>query len=87
MRYVVTVEGETFEIEVGREGRVWVDRQPYDVVPSAEISDLLLVYHEFSVHRCTSQAVLHSRAARVNMIPADQKLDSSRRVTPSLVFL
>jgi biotin carboxyl carrier protein len=31
MRYVVTVEGETFEIDVGRGGRVWVDRQPYDV--------------------------------------------------------
>jgi biotin carboxyl carrier protein len=31
MRYVVTVEGETFEIDVGHGGRVWVDRQPLDV--------------------------------------------------------
>ena len=31
MRYVITVEGETFEIDVGREGRVWVNDCPYDV--------------------------------------------------------
>ncbi len=31
MKYFITVEGETFEIEVGREGRVWINRQPYDV--------------------------------------------------------
>jgi biotin carboxyl carrier protein len=31
MKYFITVEDETFEIEVGREGRVWVNRQPYDV--------------------------------------------------------
>lgn len=31
MKYVITVEGETFEIEVGREGRVWVNRRLYDV--------------------------------------------------------
>jgi len=31
MRYVVTVEGETFEIEVGPEGRVWVNRRPLEV--------------------------------------------------------
>ncbi|MCP4542373.1 MAG: biotin/lipoyl-binding protein [Chloroflexi bacterium] len=31
MRYVITVEGETFEIDVGREGRVWVNDRPYDV--------------------------------------------------------
>lgn len=31
MKYVITVEGETFEIEVGRGGRVWVNRQPLNV--------------------------------------------------------
>ncbi len=31
MRYVITVEGETFEIEIGREGRVWVNRRPLNV--------------------------------------------------------
>lgn len=31
MKYVITVEGETFEIEVGRGGRVWVNRRLYDV--------------------------------------------------------
>ncbi|HHN93261.1 MAG TPA: hypothetical protein ENK17_00690, partial [Anaerolineae bacterium] len=31
MRYVITVEGETFEIEMGRDGRVWVNHRPLDV--------------------------------------------------------
>jgi biotin carboxyl carrier protein len=31
MRYIVIVGDETFEIDVGRGGRVWVDRRPYDV--------------------------------------------------------
>ncbi|MDY7077757.1 MAG: acetyl-CoA carboxylase biotin carboxyl carrier protein subunit [Chloroflexota bacterium] len=31
MKYKITVEGETFEIEVGRGGQVWVNRRPYDV--------------------------------------------------------
>ena len=31
MRYVITVGDETFEIDVGRGGRVWVDRQPHNV--------------------------------------------------------
>ena len=31
MKYVITVEGETFEIEVDRGGRVWVNRRPLDV--------------------------------------------------------
>lgn len=30
MKYIITVEGKTFEIEVGQ-GQVWVDRRPYDV--------------------------------------------------------
>jgi biotin carboxyl carrier protein len=31
MRYVVTVEEQVFEIDVGRDGRVWVNNRPYDV--------------------------------------------------------
>ncbi len=31
MKYVITVEGETFEIEVGREGQVWVNHHPLNV--------------------------------------------------------
>lgn len=31
MRYVITVEEELFEIDVGREGRVWVNDRPYNV--------------------------------------------------------
>ncbi len=30
MKYIITVEGKTFEIEVGQ-GQVWVDQRPYDV--------------------------------------------------------
>lgn len=31
MRYIVTVEEQVFEIDVGRDGRVWVNDRPYDV--------------------------------------------------------
>ncbi|MFQ6101611.1 MAG: biotin/lipoyl-containing protein [Anaerolineae bacterium] len=31
MKYVITVEGDTFEIEVGRGGQVWVNCRPYTV--------------------------------------------------------
>ena len=31
MKYVVTVDQETFEIEVGPDGRMWVEGRPYDV--------------------------------------------------------
>ena len=31
MKYVITVEGETFEVEVDRGGRVWVNRHLYNV--------------------------------------------------------
>jgi biotin carboxyl carrier protein len=31
MKYVITVEGQTFEIEVSRGGRVWVNSCPYTV--------------------------------------------------------
>ena len=31
MRYVITVEEEVFQIDVGREGRVWVNDRPYNV--------------------------------------------------------
>ncbi len=31
MKYIITVEGETFEIEIGRGGMVWVNQRPYSV--------------------------------------------------------
>ncbi|HDQ73213.1 MAG TPA: biotin/lipoyl-binding protein [Chloroflexi bacterium] len=31
MKYTITVDEDTFEIEVGHEGRVWVNQDPYDV--------------------------------------------------------
>ncbi len=31
MKYTITVEGETFEVEVSRGGRVWVNRRPLNV--------------------------------------------------------
>jgi 3-methylcrotonyl-CoA carboxylase alpha subunit len=31
MKYTVTVDGEVFEIEIGPEGRVWVNHEPYEI--------------------------------------------------------
>jgi biotin carboxyl carrier protein len=31
MKYIITIEEETFEIEVGRGGQVWVNHRPYTV--------------------------------------------------------
>ncbi len=31
MKHMVTVDGDVFKIEVGPEGRVWVNQQPYEV--------------------------------------------------------
>jgi acetyl/propionyl-CoA carboxylase alpha subunit len=31
MRYTVTVDGDIFEIEVGREGRAWINQEPCEV--------------------------------------------------------
>lgn len=55
MKYVVTVEGKTFEIEVDREGqRVWVDHQPYDVdlrdVGGIGQYSLLLNHRSYEAH-------------------------------------
>jgi len=54
MNYLVTVNGEAFEIEIGREGRVWVNHHSYDV-DFRSIEDLaqylLLVNHRsYEVH-------------------------------------
>lgn len=54
MRYVVTVEGETFEIDVGREGRVWVNRQPHYVdlqgIDGRPQYSLLVDHHSYEAH-------------------------------------
>ncbi|MDY6877970.1 MAG: biotin/lipoyl-containing protein [Chloroflexota bacterium] len=54
MKYVVVVEGETFEIEVGRGGRVWVNRclynvdfQPVDGLPQYS---LLVDHRSYEAH-------------------------------------
>jgi biotin carboxyl carrier protein len=54
MRYVITVGDETFEIDVGRGGRVWVDRQPYDVdlqdIDGRPQYSLLVDHHSYEAH-------------------------------------
>lgn len=51
-------------------------RQPDDVMPPAEIDDLVVVYRESLVHRHISKRILQSAACLVNMILADRDLDS-----------
>ena len=54
MKYLVTIEGETFEIEVSREGRVWVNRRPYDVdlqgVEGQSEYSLLVDHRSYEAH-------------------------------------
>ena len=54
MRYVITVEGEVFEVDVGREGRVWVNRHPYDVdlrsVDGRPLYSLLVGHRSYEAH-------------------------------------
>lgn len=52
MKYTVTVDGEVFEIELGHEGRAWVNQEPYDV----DLRDvggqysLLMDHRSYEVH-------------------------------------
>jgi biotin carboxyl carrier protein len=54
MKYVISVGGETFEIEVGREGRVWVNHRPYDVdfqgVEGRSEYSLLVDHRSYEAH-------------------------------------
>ncbi|TET55297.1 MAG: acetyl-CoA carboxylase biotin carboxyl carrier protein subunit [Anaerolineales bacterium] len=54
MKYVITVEGETFEIELDRGGRVWINGEPYDVdlqsVDGLPEYSLLLDHKSFEAH-------------------------------------
>jgi biotin carboxyl carrier protein len=54
MKYVVSVGGDVFEIEVGRAGRVWVDRRPYNVdlqgVEGRSEYSLLVDHRSYEAH-------------------------------------
>ena len=54
MKYVVTVEGETFEIDLDRGGRVWINGEPYTVdlqsVDGLPEYSLLLDHKSFETH-------------------------------------
>lgn len=54
MKYVVTVEGQTFEIEVGQGGRVWVNNRAYTVdfqsVDGLPHYSLLLNHRSYDAH-------------------------------------
>lgn len=54
MKYTVTVESDCFDIEVGRDGRVWVNRRPYDVdlqsVDGTSQYSLLLDHRSYEAH-------------------------------------
>ncbi len=54
MKYTVTVDGDVFEIEVGAEGRAWVNQEPYDVDLERVGRDgeysLLVDNHSYEIH-------------------------------------
>ena len=54
MKYIVTVEGKTFEIVMGRGGRVWVNDRPHDVdlrgVDSLSRYSLLVDHRSYEAH-------------------------------------
>ena len=54
MKYVITVEGKTYEIELDRGGRVWINNEPYDVdltsVDGLPEYSLLLDHRSYETH-------------------------------------
>ena len=54
MKYVITVEGKTFEIELDRGGRVWINNEPYDddltSVDGLPEYSLLLDHRSYETH-------------------------------------
>lgn len=54
MRYQVTVEGRTFDIEVTPDGRVWVDNQPLNVdlesIDGLPLYSLLVDHRSYEAH-------------------------------------
>jgi biotin carboxyl carrier protein len=54
VKYVITVEGQTFEIELDRGGRVWINNEPYDVdltpVDGLPEYSLLLDHRSYDTH-------------------------------------
>jgi len=63
MKYTVTVDGELFKIEVGHDGRTWVDREPYRVDlqhlgGNGEYS-LLMDHRSYDIHVADSDNAHH----------------------------
>ncbi|MBN1956281.1 MAG: hypothetical protein JW900_14710 [Anaerolineae bacterium] len=60
MKYQVVVEGRTFEIEIDAEGKVWVDRQPFDVdlegIDGLPQYSLLVDHRSYETHVETEEA-------------------------------
>ena len=60
MKYVITVEGRTYEIELDRGGRVWINNEPYDVdltsVDGLPEYSLLLDHRSYETHVEESKA-------------------------------
>ena len=54
MRYRVVIEGRTFDVEVGRGGRVWVDGRPFSVdlgrIDGLPIYSLLVDHRSYETH-------------------------------------
>jgi len=60
VKYVITVEGRTYEIELDRGGRVWINNEPYDVdltsVDGLPEYSLLLDHRSYETHVEQSEA-------------------------------
>lgn len=77
MRYVVRVEGETFEIEVDREGQVWVNGRPFDV--DFQGVDGLLQYSLLVDHRSYEAHVEQADEEGYQMVVAGQPYRANLR--------
>nr|HID12884.1 acetyl-CoA carboxylase biotin carboxyl carrier protein subunit [Anaerolineae bacterium] len=94
MKYVITVGGETFEIEVGRGGRVWVNRRPLNVdfqsVDGLPQYSLLVDHRSYEAHveraeeeECRMVVAGRSYRARLQLRRRRSKRDAVRSHLPA----
>ena len=81
MKYSITVEGETFEIEVGRGGRVWINRHPYSV--DLQGVDGLPQYSLLVDNRSHEAHIEHAEEDGCQMVVAGRSYQAHLRRRPS----
>lgn len=94
MKYIITVEGETFEIDVGRGGMVWVNHRPYSVdfqgVNGRPEYSLLVNHRSYETHveeadegECKMVVAGHPYQARLQTQGRHSPQDTRFRLQPS----